>query len=267
MTQCHPPAVGGLEQLEEQPCARSGARLAAGTERCPLGRGGRLEWGSCSFQRRGMWAGGGRSCLADKQELPGHVCMVSSHQAGLQDLWSRGQKSSLGWKSKTRGACYPGLQSVELDSAAGRSLRPSGPETRPQESWALPRRAGPCWAACRTCRAGPCHREGGQVPGVSPRAWEGKGSGVVHAENGKCLAAELKVPVPESQQCLLSPKVALGSSCSGTAPPFQTSFRTDPAQAVPVLSLGSEDRSTRGTVNFPGCRQRCQAVIPPCSPS
>lgn len=170
MTQCHPPAVRGLEQLEEQPCARSGARLAAGTERFPLGRGGRLEWGSCSFQCRGMWAGGGRSCLADKQELPGRVCMVSSRQGGPQDLWSRGQKSSLGWKSKTRGACYPGLQSVELDSAAGRSLRPAAQRRDP-------RRAGPCWAACRTRRAGPCHREGGQAPGCLLVPGEGRGAG------------------------------------------------------------------------------------------
>lgn len=45
-----------------------------------------------------MWAGGGRGCLAEKQELGGHVCMVSSHQGGQQDLWSRGQRSSLGWR-------------------------------------------------------------------------------------------------------------------------------------------------------------------------
>lgn len=38
---------------------------------------------------------------------------------------------------KQGGLVSPGLQSVELDSTAGRWLRPSGPERRPEESWAL----------------------------------------------------------------------------------------------------------------------------------
>lgn len=66
VNQCHCSAVSGLMQF-------TGARLASGTERFPLGHVGRLERSRCSFQCRGMctekgeaaWqtAGAAWSCL------------------------------------------------------------------------------------------------------------------------------------------------------------------------------------------------------------
>lgn len=86
----------------------TGARLASGTERFPLGCVGRLKRSSCSFQCRGMCTGEGRGCLAGKQELPGRVCMVSSHRGdsriygleGKEVAWGGG-----GLETRNNGVC------------------------------------------------------------------------------------------------------------------------------------------------------------------